>query len=751
MPDLPALTPGTTVADRYAVSGALPGSAHAYAATDTADAREVVLRLLPAGGKGARIPGETRAAARLDHPHTARLLDAGTDARLGADYVVTERLPGGSLAALLAQRGAPPVPLALRFVREAAAGVAAGHTAGLVHGELHPELLFLCRGGDDRRPRTVVQGFGGRGTGAELAPPATRYAAPERLRRAAPAPTADVFSLGAVAYELLAGGLPANWPALLGAMARGEPAAVPAPSSTRRQLPAGVSEAIVRALAADPAERWPDAGAFLAALPTAEPAEAPGPAAIRAAAPAPPPSPPTVPAAAPMAVERNRDGRRKVAGALAQTDLADLLYIPPEMEEDASAAAPSSPAHLSERPKPPARDAAPNLHPVPTPAPRLVGPPPAPLGAAPPAAPVAAARPAPPPPRPAPAPAPALTPGRTPAPVPAPVPPHLMRTATEPPAVPAPVASTPARPARPAPPAVGRRTLGRYAAKERAGRSPVVPIAAAAVVVVLLAGAAGWALTRAPEGAVPMAAAALASTGGPSSAVGAPSGVEEETDAVAGLAEAEEPASAASPEAPPAAPAAAAADERRRAEERLREEERRRVEERQREDERRRAQEAQRTAQAAPPPAPAAAAPPPAAPQPTAQTAAVTPPPAADLAARTVEAPAPRLDPDRVHRPDEVEQQPLLTNGPDVQRVSLRAFPSHLVGSGAGGRMVVQFVVLANGRVDMSSIHVVETPHPAFRNSVNQVLAAARFRPARSGGRAVATTVSMPIHWSDGR
>ncbi|HYR09412.1 MAG TPA: TonB family protein, partial [Longimicrobium sp.] len=192
---------------------------------------------------------------------------------------------GGTLAALLAQRGAPPLPLALRIVQEAAAGMAAAHRAGLVHGDLHPGVLWLSR--DEGRLRVQVLGLGLNPAGAPPSRATARYASPERLRRARElAPAADVFSLGVVAYEVFAG-LPAEWMQLLLSMARGQAVIAPSLLDARPDLPAHVAQAVRRALLADPAQRWPDAGELAAHL-IAESAAAPAPVAAPAPAPAPP-------------------------------------------------------------------------------------------------------------------------------------------------------------------------------------------------------------------------------------------------------------------------------------------------------------------------------------------------------------------------------------------------------------------------------------------------------------------------------
>ncbi|HVH11959.1 MAG TPA: protein kinase, partial [Longimicrobium sp.] len=259
-----ALTAGTLVADRYHIEETLAGegSAAIYRASDTRLDRAVALRALSAAESGGGLQG--KAAARLVHPNVARVLDFGTDVRLETDFVVADLGTGGSLAALLAQRGLPPLPLALRMIQEAAAGMAAAHHAGLVHGDLHPGVLWLSR--DEGRLRVQVLGLGLSPAGAPPPRATARYASPERLRRMRElSSAADVFSLGVIAYEVFAG-LPENWNQFLLQMARGQAVVAPSLLETRPDLPAHVSQAVRQALAADPTSRWPDAGDFAAHL-----------------------------------------------------------------------------------------------------------------------------------------------------------------------------------------------------------------------------------------------------------------------------------------------------------------------------------------------------------------------------------------------------------------------------------------------------------------------------------------------------
>lgn len=185
---------------------------------------------------------EARAAARVRHPGIASVIDFGTDARLGVDYVVMEALQGEELAARLARTGPPPLSLSLRILREAAAGLAAAHQAGVAHGGVDPGTIFLAEQTTADVLRVSVLGLGGR---YQAAPP---YAAPERRPGAEADGAADVYALGAVAYQLLVGEPPVT-----------EGGQVPSPRERNPEVPREVAAVVERALAADPRQRYPDA------------------------------------------------------------------------------------------------------------------------------------------------------------------------------------------------------------------------------------------------------------------------------------------------------------------------------------------------------------------------------------------------------------------------------------------------------------------------------------------------------------
>lgn len=727
MSTTPPIPTGTLVAGRYQIEELLAGegSAAVYRAADTLLGSAVALRVLRAADAGA--PALEGQAAGLAHPNVARVLDFDADAALGVEFVAADLPPGGSLAALLAQRGRPPLQLAIRMVQEAAAGVAAAHTAGLVHGDLHPGMLWLSRG--EGRLQVQVLGLGPDPAGTPPPRATARYASPERLRKAAElSPAADVFSLGAIAFEILAG-LPPEWTSTLVAMARGQSAAAPSLLDARPEIPPHAAEAVRRALLADPAERWPDAAAMAAHLgaqgerassdisdpaPERIASDLRPPARVEAT-PQPTPDPqkiavPTIfrdeDAPAGSAGERARDpesaaadpdvpvaplrppSRRAHPSAAEHTDLADILYIPPRDEPE---------ARLDVwTPRPAATPA-----PSPPPVQGLValGEPPAGEAAT-------------------------LAEPPIPASAQVPAPPPSVAVEVHAPAAPLPSRRRSSGMARLGQPSPGRRPLMAAAA------AGVLLLAGGTVAATVLGGSAKTARVERDAPAPALAAAAAAASADPQPSAEAPA----------------EAAGAPAPEAPSAEPGRE--DQRLEAERRAAEEQRR-LEQRRQDSLRAAQQLAGQPAATQPQAAPqqvALAAPPPAAiapaPQPerrvetAASPEAAAPPPA-----------RPRVDPNRVYGGGEVDQAPSLSNAAAFRSAIQRSYPATLRSSGQWGNAIVSFVVGTDGRVERSSVTVEQASHPAFRGAASSALAAARFNPARVDGQPVRAQVSMPITW----
>jgi serine/threonine-protein kinase len=175
-----------------------------YVAEDTARGRNVTLRVLPPvtdtkQSLEARdaFRKRTRALAALSHPNVAAIDDFGEDQ--GIAFVATEPLEGQTLRQRLKERRLSPVE-AVEYGRQIADGLAAAHGRDILHGDLRPENVFITQSG-----KIKVLDFGWEGTTGELKPAQRGYWSPERIEGRPVDARSDVFSFGAILYEMLSG------------------------------------------------------------------------------------------------------------------------------------------------------------------------------------------------------------------------------------------------------------------------------------------------------------------------------------------------------------------------------------------------------------------------------------------------------------------------------------------------------------------------------------------------------------------
>jgi len=276
----------TALADRYRVERELGrgGMATVFLAQDLRHDRPVAVKVLHpelAATLGPeRFQREIRFAARLQHPHILTVLDSG-----GIDRHLWFTMPyvdGETLRSRLRREGQLSIPEAVRIARETASALDYAHRQGVVHRDIKPENILLTRDGD-----TLVADFGiARALGGASAGPADSsqspltetgmslgtpaYMSPEQASgdREIDART-DVYSLGCVLYEMLAGEPPFTGPTGQAILLR-KFTETPRPLRTVRDT---VSEAVERAvgtsLARAPADRFASAAEFGKALDTA--------------------------------------------------------------------------------------------------------------------------------------------------------------------------------------------------------------------------------------------------------------------------------------------------------------------------------------------------------------------------------------------------------------------------------------------------------------------------------------------------
>ncbi|HYR11522.1 MAG TPA: protein kinase [Longimicrobium sp.] len=284
---LEGLMVGRTLSGRYEVVDAIArgGMSVVYRGLDKTLGREVGVKVvsLAAASDTAlanfreRFRREAASAARIQHPNVVQIFDYGTDPELELDFIVMELLRGRDLKEAMIERPLTR-PEALRILVDAARGVAAGHRAGIVHRDVKPANVFLIGDGDDIDAVKILD-FGIAKpleddpehalTTIGSLPHSPAYASPEQLDMSAPVTaSSDVYQLGLIGFEMLAGKRPFNEEERA-AVRAGEDVPLPV-TDAWRSVPQHVCEVIQRALRPRPADRFPDAATFVEALTAAQ-------------------------------------------------------------------------------------------------------------------------------------------------------------------------------------------------------------------------------------------------------------------------------------------------------------------------------------------------------------------------------------------------------------------------------------------------------------------------------------------------
>ena len=244
-----------------------------YLAHDLKHDRDVAIKVLHpdlgAALGGERFLSEIKTTAKLQHPHILPLLDSGeADSLL---YYVMPVVTGETLRARLARERQLPIPEAIRIAREIASALDYAHRQGVVHRDIKPENILLHDGSAlvaDFGIALAVQTAGGQRmtqTGLSLGTP--QYMSPEQaMGEKTIDARSDVYALGAVTYEMLAGDPPFAGSSVQAIVAR-VLTEKPTPLSTLRDtVPPAVEAAVLTSLAKLPADRFATAAEFAAAL-----------------------------------------------------------------------------------------------------------------------------------------------------------------------------------------------------------------------------------------------------------------------------------------------------------------------------------------------------------------------------------------------------------------------------------------------------------------------------------------------------
>ncbi len=278
---------GTVIDNRYRLEATIGrgGMGLVYRASHLGLRRQVALKILhPSLAASSdvrnRFEREALSVGRVDHPNCVTTYDVG---RLpgGALYLAMELLEGRALSEVLEREGQIPPARALHILAHILRGLGGIHRAGLIHRDIKPENIFLIRQGDDvefakildfgiAKPLKGEIDDGVKLTQAGMAFGTPIYMAPEQALGAPMDGRADLYAAAVVGYEMLAGQPPFYSDDKLEVMSMHTAKPVP-PIRQRlgkngRPVPSSIEKIVVRGLTKKPADRYPSADEFLAAV-----------------------------------------------------------------------------------------------------------------------------------------------------------------------------------------------------------------------------------------------------------------------------------------------------------------------------------------------------------------------------------------------------------------------------------------------------------------------------------------------------
>jgi serine/threonine-protein kinase len=264
---------GETIAGRYELEEQVGhgGMSSVYKAHDSLLERNVALKILHEQYNAdpdfvERFKREARSVAQLQHPNIVTVIDRGEED--GRQYIVFEYIDGENLKELVARKGRLDTREALEIALEVARGLSFAHQHGLVHRDVKPQNVLL--NGDGRAKVTdfgIARSLDVDGmtqTGTVLG--TSNYIAPEQASGRRVGAHTDVYALGVVLYELLAGNVPFPGENFVAVAMKHVHEPPPNLLDLRRDIPLRVAAAVDRALEKDPEQRFPSMDAFAAEL-----------------------------------------------------------------------------------------------------------------------------------------------------------------------------------------------------------------------------------------------------------------------------------------------------------------------------------------------------------------------------------------------------------------------------------------------------------------------------------------------------
>jgi serine/threonine-protein kinase len=264
---------GEQIAERYEVEELVGhgGMSSVYKARDSLLERYVALKILHEQYSAdddfvERFKREARSVAQLQHPNIVTVIDRGEAD--GRQFIVFEYIDGENLKEHVVRKGRLPIQEALEIAVEVARGLAFAHQNGIIHRDVKPQNVLLNGDGqakvtDFGIARTLdVDGMTQTGTVLGT----SNYIAPEQASGRRVDAHSDVYALGAVLYELLAGEVPFPGESFVAVALKHVHEPPPNLLDVRKDVPARVAAAVDRALEKDPEQRFPTMTDFAAEL-----------------------------------------------------------------------------------------------------------------------------------------------------------------------------------------------------------------------------------------------------------------------------------------------------------------------------------------------------------------------------------------------------------------------------------------------------------------------------------------------------